>query len=382
MSLLIEPLDKFLRQAERLKLDIAPHHIESLFRVAEVFIVGEVLPCLSSPVRMRLLKKSFIDTSQTGTSEPIEMTVSAITQHLDFLRQTGLIGSQDRQSIQPTDLADTMYARLAPFGDSLGAFNERRTSFRRFDILSRLWLAWRDGVRSVSLSLLSKHCGLSESAMFKHLKQLQEAGLVEEAQREKWGSPYAISEKGRKFVEVLIESIQWVGMLTLQVATDSGTPRRIIFPTSTADNYHLLSFDGHKVTLETAEPGGLALQRGILQRLFARPSQVLSLEVLSPVRPQSAFYFYTDVGAPTGKAAASLEEFCNQLKTIDVASVKFHMRRGDFENWVKNVLGDMELAARLEKIRTLSLSGEQLRTKIYDEVKARYDALSEITAKK
>ena len=70
------------------------------------------------------------------------------------------------------------------------------------------------------------------------------------------------------------------------------------------------------------------------------------------------------------------------MKAIDVASIEFHMGRGDFENWVKNVLGDMELAARLERIRTLSLSGEDLRTRVHDEVKARYDVLSEVIAKK
>jgi len=111
-------------------------------------------------------------------------------------------------------------------------------------------------------------------------------------------------------------------------------------------------------------------------------SKEMATKVLSPILPQSAFYFYTDVGAPTGKAAASLEEFCNRLKTIDVASIEFHMGRGDFENWVKNVVGDMELAARLERIKMLSLSGEELRTKVYDEAKARYDVLSKVIAKK
>jgi len=111
-------------------------------------------------------------------------------------------------------------------------------------------------------------------------------------------------------------------------------------------------------------------------------SKDMAMKVLSPILPQSAFYFYTDVGMPTGKAAASLEEFCNQLKTIDAASIEFHMGRGDFENWVKNVLGDMELAARLERIKMLSLSGEELRTKVCDEVKARYDVLSKVIAKK
>lgn len=111
-------------------------------------------------------------------------------------------------------------------------------------------------------------------------------------------------------------------------------------------------------------------------------SKDMAVKVLNPILPQSAFYFYTDIGVPTGKAATSLEEFCNQLKTIDVASIEFHMERGDFENWVRNVLGDMELAARLEKIKMLALSSEELRTKVYNEVKARYDVLSKVIAKK
>jgi len=120
----------------------------------------------------------------------------------------------------------------------------------------------------------------------------------------------------------------------------------------------------------------------IRAKTVRKVSKDIAMKILSPILPQSAFYFYTDVGAPTGKAAASLEEFCNQLKTIDVASIEFHTGRGDFENWVKNVLGDMELAATLERIKMSPLSGEELRTKVYNEVKARYDVLSGILAKK
>jgi hypothetical protein len=87
------------------------------------------------------------------------------------------------------------------------------------------------------------------------------------------------------------------------------------------------------------------------------------------VPPQKAFYFYTNIGAPTGQVASSLEGFANQLKTVNVASIEFHMQRGDFENWIRDVFHNNKLAARLKLIKALGLKGEKLREAVYEEVK-------------
>jgi hypothetical protein len=111
--------------------------------------------------------------------------------------------------------------------------------------------------------------------------------MVEEVEREKWGSPYAITEKGREFVAVLIESIEKVAMLTLQAAIGSGKPRKIIFPTSTPEKYNLVSFDGRRVTLETADPAELAFQT--VRRFYPRPPEMLkrvSREPTIDLRPK------------------------------------------------------------------------------------------------
>lgn len=88
----------------------------------------------------------------------------------------------------------------------------------------------------------------------------------------------------------------------------------------------------------------------------------------SPVPPQSAFHFYRDIGALTGKSASSLEEFSHQLETVDAESIEFHMRRGDFEKWVEDTLHKEKLAKRIETIKTLGLRGEKLRKAVHGEV--------------
>jgi hypothetical protein len=56
--------------------------------------------------------------------------------------------------------------------------------------------------------------------------------------------------------------------------------------------------------------------------------------VLKPVPREKAFYFYSDIGNYTGKSAASLKEFAEKIEDVDVKSLGFHLRRGDFENWI------------------------------------------------
>ena len=86
------------------------------------------------------------------------------------------------------------------------------------------------------------------------------------------------------------------------------------------------------------------------------------------VPPQSAFYFYRGIGAPTGKSASSLKEFSHQLETVDAESIEFHVKRGDFENWVKDMFRNNKLARRLKIVKTLGLRGEQLRKVVHEEV--------------
>lgn len=107
-------------------------------------------------------------------------------------------------------------------------------------------------------------------------------------------------------------------------------------------------------------------------------SKDAAVRILSHVAPHKAFHFYVAIGHYTGQAAKSLAEFCDLLETIDIRSIEFHISRGDFENWLKEVLSDVFLSAKIAEIKKLGLKGEELRKKIYETVKARYDELSRV----
>jgi hypothetical protein len=75
-----------------------------------------------------------------------------------------------------------------------------------------------------------------------------------------------------------------------------------------------------------------------------------AVKVLRTVGNQEAFYFYEAIGKPTGETARNLNEFLDKIKTTKAESVKFHLQRKDFQNWIEKILGDAKLARELGKI--------------------------------
>ncbi len=99
-------------------------------------------------------------------------------------------------------------------------------------------------------------------------------------------------------------------------------------------------------------------------------------QILAYVPADKAFYFYADIGKPLGVYAASLGDFCEKIQKIDIGSIEFHLYRGDFEAWFAG-LGDIELAKKTALIRERKMSGEELRSKLYEVVKNRCEELAE-----
>jgi len=100
--------------------------------------------------------------------------------------------------------------------------------------------------------------------------------------------------------------------------------------------------------------------------------------LLRDVPPQNAFYFYRSIGAPTGAAARNLSDFVGVLSSIDIASIQFHIGRGDFENWLR-MLGDNSLAQQITGLKEKKLSGELLRIRLVETVKTRINQLQKRT---
>jgi len=91
------------------------------------------------------------------------------------------------------------------------------------------------------------------------------------------------------------------------------------------------------------------------------------------------FYFCIDIGDYTGISAASYEDFLTSIKQVKAKSLSFHVKRGDFEKWVLDVLKDKKLAKEIKKLKKQKLWGQALRNRLYNIVSKRHKELTRKT---
>ena len=94
---------------------------------------------------------------------------------------------------------------------------------------------------------------------------------------------------------------------------------------------------------------------------------------LRAVPHAQGFHFYISFGDYCGVTAHSLEEFTSALQYVCSDSILFHFERGDFQNWIRNIIGDKELAQAIDDIKMCErhLSAEYCRKELVDKVKIR-----------
>jgi hypothetical protein len=92
--------------------------------------------------------------------------------------------------------------------------------------------------------------------------------------------------------------------------------------------------------------------------------------ILRTVSMAEAFHFFADIGQYDGKSATSLVDFSEKLKTVQLKSMEFHFKRGDFERWIRETLGDGYLADGIGRIDK-AVQGEELRTALQRTVENR-----------
>lgn len=101
-----------------------------------------------------------------------------------------------------------------------------------------------------------------------------------------------------------------------------------------------------------------------------------AVKFLRTVRDQEAFYFYEAIGKPTGEIARNLPDFLDKVKSVKPESLIFHLQRKDFQNWIKEILGDSKLARKLGRIS--SSNSDDIRTKICENVENRIKELTKL----
>lgn len=92
-----------------------------------------------------------------------------------------------------------------------------------------------------------------------------------------------------------------------------------------------------------------------------------------------SFTFFYKLGQPTDWTVHSLDDFHSALKDVDLRSIRFHLKRGDFERWLRQVVGDDKLADELVGVSKKKLKGRKLRKSVLDLVKARIRELKEMS---
>ena len=96
---------------------------------------------------------------------------------------------------------------------------------------------------------------------------------------------------------------------------------------------------------------------------------------LATVAANEPFLFYRGIGEKnyTGVMAWSLKGMVNALKKVELKSLEFHCKRGDFENWARYSLCDEVLAEELKRIRLANLKGRELRKALIVAFQTRFD---------
>jgi predicted transcriptional regulator len=97
-----------------------------------------------------------------------------------------------------------------------------------------------------------------------------------------------------------------------------------------------------------------------------------ALKAYTSVLSETGFHFYVDVDKPLGFTALSLDEFYRLAKQVTSDALEFHLYRGDFENWLREVCKDSELAEAVGNIKADGLKGEDLRKALLKAIDARY----------
>lgn len=101
-----------------------------------------------------------------------------------------------------------------------------------------------------------------------------------------------------------------------------------------------------------------------------------SNETKDPLRiipHDKGFHFYTAVGDYCGVSVHSLEEFADALQYVCSETIVFHFERGDFQNWLRDVIVDNELAQKIDDIKMCErhLAAESCRREIMERVNVR-----------
>ncbi|MFA5364246.1 MAG: alpha-amylase [Candidatus Bathyarchaeia archaeon] len=102
-------------------------------------------------------------------------------------------------------------------------------------------------------------------------------------------------------------------------------------------------------------------------RLELEKPELAAKRILRRLPAGMGFTFSYDFGRSSILTVHSLTEFASALKDVDESSIRFHAEKGDFERWIRQVIGDDQLADEIAVISNANkkLKGDTLRKRVF-----------------
>ncbi|MFN8498698.1 MAG: DUF5752 family protein [Anaerolineae bacterium] len=196
-----------------------------------------------------------------------------------------------------------------------------------------------------------------------------------------WGGFSLISYRPSLVAPVILEKLDHLLLTHLDWAEETHALAPLLGPYRTGDEtLNQLSAlpKGHAYLCTGAKGTGLIAAAEVVRfKVSDRTSshvRHLHKYLRAPLPGHRRFYFNQPGGDGLG-SAANLWEFREQVGRVPVASLRYHLRNGDFVRWLTDVLHDEELARRVQKVAHRNLDGEDLRQALLEVVINRYEEL-------
>ncbi|MGD8506032.1 MAG: DUF5752 family protein [Candidatus Bathyarchaeota archaeon] len=140
------------------------------------------------------------------------------------------------------------------------------------------------------------------------------------------------------------------------------------------DVHNYFNPHGNPVEAFTTYSSILSNFEAAVLRELEKPKHVAK-RILRKLPTEKGFTFSYGFAKPTKLAVHSLEEFYSALKTVNRKSIRFHVERGDFEKWIRWVIGDSKLADKLATAAKSKITGAEVREIILSLVDQRIEEL-------
>jgi alpha-amylase len=116
-------------------------------------------------------------------------------------------------------------------------------------------------------------------------------------------------------------------------------------------------------------------------RLELEKPELAAKRILRRLPAGMGFTFSYDFGHSSILAVHTLTEFASALKNVAESSLRFHAEKGDFERWIRQVIGDDKLADEIAVISNANkkLKGESLRKRLFTSTARRIRQLKRLS---